>query len=82
MTYSAFTGDFTAVTFNGKSCLSGGGDTWTCNQVTFHNINGIKGINLAVHKTPEPTTIAILASSLAGLAALRRRRRAVDTPTS
>lgn len=76
LTYGGVTGDFSAFTYNGNNnCTSGGADTWVCNHITFQAINGINGINLAVtRRVPEPATIAILASGLIGLAALRRRR--------
>jgi hypothetical protein len=70
-------GDFTSFSFNGNSCSSGGAETWSCGfGLTFTEVFDADSLDLTVLSvaTPEPGTVAVLASGLLGLLAWRRRR--------
>jgi fibronectin-binding autotransporter adhesin len=71
---SNLTGDFSSVTFDGNPC-TGGSDTWLCGGVTLMESFAVPGsLDLIATQTPEPGTIAVLATGLLGLLGLRRRR--------
>lgn len=71
-------GDFSTVSFNGKACTGGGSDAWLCGfGLSFtESFTNIGHLQLVVSETPEPGTLAILATGLLSLLGLRRRRKA------
>jgi hypothetical protein len=78
---STSTGDFKNLAYNGTACTPSGTETWLCStNLTFVLATGTAGsittrtLTVRRVRTPEPATIAILATGLLGLAGLRRRR--------
>jgi fibronectin-binding autotransporter adhesin len=88
MNFASSIGDFTNFELNGSACTSGGADIYNCSalgdglffQEEF--VNGDTGLDLVIGQTvvgtpvPEPWTIELFGAGLAGLAAMRRRRKA------
>lgn len=79
----SISGDFTSLSYNGTACTSGGpgSETWLCgSSLKFREIFDSTSLDLVVTQTPEPGTIAVLASGLLGLMALRRKRSSLGNP--
>jgi fibronectin-binding autotransporter adhesin len=71
---NSVSGDFSIVSYNGSACTGDGLDKWICGVgLTFTESFTTSSLDLLVSRTPEPGTLAIIASGLLGLLGLRRR---------
>ena len=71
---NSVSGDFSIVSYNGSACTGDGLDKWICGVgLTFTESFTASSLDLLVSQTPEPGTLAIIASGLLGLLGLRRR---------
>ena len=74
---SGFSGDFTGLAFDGAACTATRADVYSCGSgVTISERFAGGALDLQIVATPEPGTVALLATPLAGLIWWRRRARA------
>ncbi len=75
--FGSESGDFTGLMFNNNACTAAGSDMWQCGgDVVIDEVFGANSLSLQVASVPEPASLALFGTAVAGFLGFRRRRSA------